>query len=91
LHAAERALQRIATRLARRKDFETLHDEIACAIGRIKKSPLALYDISRRIGAYLGKSPRVVYLHPDAAEGARHLGLSGTTLNKKPLPPAFPD
>jgi hypothetical protein len=60
-------------------------------LGGSKKAPLALYDISRRIGAYLGKSPRVVYLHPDAAEGARHLGLSGTTLNKKPLPPAFPD
>jgi hypothetical protein len=91
LRRAERALQLIINRLARSSDFEALHEEIARAIGPIPKiGDLAIYDIAHRIGAYLGKSPRLVHLHRGTARGARHLGFTGTTLDPKLLPPTFP-
>lgn len=90
LRDAERALQLIAHRLSRSKDFEALHDEVARAIGPIRKiGDLAIYDITHRISAYLGKSPRLVYLHRGTAVGARHLGFGGATLERRLLPPVF--
>jgi hypothetical protein len=90
LREAERVLQLVANRLSRSRNFETLHDEIARAIGPIPKiGDLAIYDIAHRIGAYLGKSPRLVHLHRGTAIGARHLGFTGATLDPKLLPPAF--
>jgi hypothetical protein len=90
LQEAERALQRIANRLSRCRDFEALHDEIARTIGPIRKiGDLAVYDIARRIGAYLRKFPRLIYLHRGTAEGARQLGFTGATLDPSLLPPAF--
>jgi hypothetical protein len=67
-----------------------LHEEIAHAIGPIPKiGDLTVYDIAHRIGTYLGKSPRLVYLHRGTARGARHLGFTGATLDPTLLPPAF--
>lgn len=90
LQEAERELQRIANRLCRCGNFEALHDEVKRAIGSIPKiGDLTTYDIAHRIGVYLGKSPRLVYLHRGTAIGARHLGFSGATLDPKMLPNAF--
>jgi hypothetical protein len=90
LRDAERALQLIADRMRRCKSFESLHGEVARAIEPIRKiGDLAIYDITHRIGAYLGKSPCLVYLHRGTAVGARHLGFGGATLEPGLLPPAF--
>lgn len=37
--------------------------------------PLAVYDVSDRIGSYLGIRPEKVYLHCGVRQGARALGL----------------
>ena len=72
-------------RMSRSKDFDALHEKIERAIGPIRKiGDLAIYDIAHRIGAYLEKSPRLVYLHRGTAVGARHLGFRGATLEPKP-------
>jgi hypothetical protein len=90
LKEAERALQRISNRLSRCQDFESLHDVIASAIGSIRKiGDLTIYDIAHRIGAYLGRSLRLVYLHRGTAIGARRLGFTGNTLAPNLLPPPF--
>lgn len=89
MQLAERALQRVAHRLVRSRSFEDLHYEVARTIGMKGIADLTIYDITHRIGAYLGKGPRVVYLHRGTAEGARHLGFRGTTLDPKLLPTAF--
>jgi hypothetical protein len=50
---------------------------------------LMVYDIAHRIGAYLGKSPMLVYLHRGTKEGAAVLGFHGETLDPAVLPTAF--
>jgi hypothetical protein len=51
--------------------------------------PLAVYDITQRIGRYLGLEPEDVYLHRGTREGARALGLCGETVKKDQFPAAF--
>jgi hypothetical protein len=41
------------------------------------------------IGAFLGKSPELVYLHSGTKIGAAALGLSGKTIYPNELPPPF--
>lgn len=90
LQEVERTLQAAASRLSRCKNFEALHDEVASLIKGIRKiGNLAIYDISHRIGIYLGKRPRLVYLHRGTALGARYLGFTGAVLDPALLPPAF--
>jgi len=90
LREAERRLQRLASRLRRCEDFDSLHEEVARSIGPIPRiGDLTIYDIAHRIGAYLGKPPCLVYLHRGTRLGARHLGFSGATLDPNVLPPAF--
>jgi hypothetical protein len=50
---------------------------------------LMVYDIAHRIGAYLRKSPMLVYLHRGTKEGAAVLGFHGETLDPAVLPTAF--
>ena len=38
-----------------------------------------VYDTSLRVGAYLGLTPRFVYLHAGARAGAKALGLNAGT------------
>ncbi|MBT8125507.1 MAG: hypothetical protein KJO81_11825 [Gammaproteobacteria bacterium] len=59
------------------RNFEELHQTVEKAILHIHMvGPLTVYDISQRIGVYLGLKPNCVYLHSGTAEGARALGLT---------------
>ena len=69
----------LKTDLTRVEDFEDLHDRVQTAIGRIKGiGDLAVYDISHRLGVYLGLRPEYVYLHCGTRKGAKALGLHYT-------------
>lgn len=62
--------------LRRCRDFEALHQYIASAIGPIHGiGSLAIYDTAHRLGAYLKKPPRYVYVHAGVREGLKALGL----------------
>jgi hypothetical protein len=90
LKQAARRLNFSHDRLAAAADFETLHRTIDEEIGGIRGiGPLAVYDIAHRIGAFLEKTPRLVYLHAGTRMGARLLGFRGPTLDPEHLPPAF--
>jgi hypothetical protein len=87
---AERKLQEARRGLARAETFEALHDEIERQIRGIHKiGALAVYDITQRIGAFLGLTPAIVYLHQGTLAGARALGFTGKTLDPRSLPSAF--
>jgi hypothetical protein len=89
LHAAERRLQRAAGTLLSAPNFEALHDAIYRRIRWKGIGSLTIYDIAQRIGAFLGKAPRLVYLHRGTRIGARRFGFTGDTLDPGSLPPAF--
>lgn len=90
LQLAERKLQRAGSQLAGADNFERLYDLVDRAIGSMGGiGALAVYDISHRIGAHLGKSPKLVYLHRGTRTGARHLGFTGDTLGLRLLPTEF--
>ncbi|MCL4552283.1 MAG: hypothetical protein M1305_01830 [Candidatus Marsarchaeota archaeon] len=58
------------------KDFTCLHEKVVeCTEGIRGLGELYQYDVSLRIGEYLGLSPEVVYLHAGTRKGARALGL----------------
>lgn len=60
-------------------NFDELHDLVEQSILRIDRvGLLTVYDISQRIGWYLGLSPEHVYLHAGVRKGARALGLDAT-------------
>lgn len=72
------------------RDFESLHVIVKEEIGQIDGvGPLAVYDIAHQLGAFLGKEPKLVYLHSGSAEGAALLGFTGDTVDKKELPEVF--
>jgi len=90
LDLAEGRLQVTAKRLAGASDFDALHEIVKHEIGSVHGiGKLMVYDIAHRIGAYLGKSPTLVYLHRGTKEGAAILGLRGDTLDPAMLPRAF--
>ena len=90
LEAVERRLQSVRDGLALATDFEFLHKFVDREIGWMPGiRDLAVYDIAERIGASLGIEPRLVYLHRGTAEGARHLGFRGATLDPSLLPEPF--
>lgn len=76
-----KALDMAAKRLAKADldscgSFEELHDRVEAATGEIHRfGPLTVYDVSLRIGAFLGLAPEKVYLHTGAKKGAMALGL----------------
>jgi hypothetical protein len=87
LAAAGRGL--LAADLTGCSSFEELHDEVEDMVGDIYMiGPLVIYDVSRRIGAYLGLEPSLVYLHSGTRHGARALGLGRgrPTLKMSELP-----
>jgi hypothetical protein len=64
--------------------FNDFHD-IYCWIESITRSTYRLgfvtaYDVARRLGAWLGMQPKIVYLHAGAAEGAKKLVIKGETV-----------
>ena len=44
------------------------------------------YDVARRLGAWLGMQPEMVYLHAGAAEGAKNLGIEGEMVSLNDFP-----
>lgn len=90
LDLAEERLQAVAGRLAAVSDFDALHEIVRGEIGSVSGiGKLMVYDIAHRIGAYLGKTPTLVYLHQGTKEGAAILGFRGDTLDPTVLPTAF--
>ncbi|BAQ66609.1 hypothetical protein [Geminocystis sp. NIES-3709] len=71
--------------------FNDFHD-IYCWIESICKNTdgigsLTTYDIARRLGAWLGKQPEIVYLHAGSMKGAKKLGIKGETVSLNDFPP----
>jgi hypothetical protein len=90
LELAEERLQATAKHLADARDFDALHDIVKRKIGSVHGiGKLTVYDIAHRIGAYFGKSPRLIYLHRGTKEGAAILGFKGEMLDPALLPAAF--
>jgi hypothetical protein len=90
LQAVERRLQKAFDQLACAADFEALHDNIYREIEAVPGiGALTIYDIAHRIGAFLGKAPKLVYLHRGTRVGARRLGFAGKVLDPRSLPSAF--
>lgn len=90
LSATCRALQSHKATLKKCETFDALHTQVAGLIGGLHMiGPLTIYDISLRIGAFLGLPPEKVYLHAGTRVGAAALGLSGDALSRNQLPPEF--
>ena len=90
LELAEERLQAAARPLAGARDFDALHELVEREIGSVQGiGKLMVYDIAQRIGAYLGKSPKLVYLHRGTKEGAAVLGFRGETLDPALLAAEF--
>lgn len=72
-----------------RGSFETLSKAVEHGLGLPQgRSPLLVYDVSFRLGCYLGTPPQHVYLHAGPREGAERLkpGLG----RRRRLDPADP-
>lgn len=90
LEQAEGRLQGIARKLENAADFSELHNMVESEIGSINGiGELTVYDIAHRIGAYLRKAPKLIYLHRGTSTGAAVFGLRGRTVAPKQLPAAF--
>jgi hypothetical protein len=90
LELAEERLQAAAKRLVDARDFDALHEIVKREIGSVHGiGTLMVYDITHRIGAHFGKSPRLIYLHRGTKEGAAILGFRGETLDPALLPAEF--
>lgn len=76
LEEAERRLRANLPQLRACTSFAELFDLVESLIDPIYRiGPLAVYDISLRIGARFGLEPELVYLHRGTRVGARRLGL----------------
>lgn len=74
-------------KIRRIKSFDELYDIISsCSVKGIGE--LTVYDIAFRIGSYLGKYPKKVYMHAATREGARALrcNVSRKYIYKKEFP-----
>jgi len=87
---AEKALVKQTSPIEASKTFEELHAAVNAIISPIHGiGPLSVYDISIRIGSFLGLEPELVYLHAGAKEGAKKLGIKGQVVPKHDFPEAF--
>jgi hypothetical protein len=60
------------------KDFQSLYDWVKSVVSRVKGlGATTAYDVARRLGAWLGLEPSIVYLHAGTADGARKFGVEG--------------
>jgi hypothetical protein len=90
LEQVEARLQGIGRKLSAAADFHKLHRFVEDEIGSIKGiGALTVYDISHRIGAHLGKAPRLVYLNAGTRVGARVFDIGGDSFDPRVLPDAF--
>lgn len=68
-------------------DFQTLYGWIKSIVDCVKGLGLTTtYDVSRRLGAWLGLEPYFVYLHTGAAIGAKKLGIQGEVVPLNSFP-----
>ena len=73
---ATEALLETADRIEACSDFDELHDLVTEVIAGIPGvRTLYAYDVSLRIGAWLGCWPTKVYLHAGTRKGAKKLGM----------------
>lgn len=92
LAEANRRLQQKQVKIKKCKTFDDLHSVINAATHDLWMiGELTIYDVSTRIGAYLGLMPSKVYLHRGTREGAKALGFTGKepTIEISQLPPEF--
>jgi len=62
------------------KDFQALHNWVQSIVRRVRGlGATTAYDVARRVGAWLGIKPVVVYLHAGTAIGARKFGVKAET------------
>ncbi len=92
LESAEKHLQAKRAKLQQCDSFDAVFRIVASVGDKVHGiGPVAVYDISTRIGAYLGLEPQRVYLHAGTADGAKALGLAhrAESLSVEDLPRAF--
>jgi hypothetical protein len=74
LSEASRVLRARSDKLRRSRAFVDIIEEVDAAIGAIHGvGPLYVYDVSERLGGYLGHRPEKVYLHRGVRDGAATL------------------
>lgn len=77
--ALRRAKAVLTSRIAEvraNKSFDDLHSFLMRVLGDVRGlGELYFYDTAIRLGAFLGLSPELVYLHRGTLAGARALGL----------------
>jgi hypothetical protein len=74
LEEAHQRLLAIEETLQAQSTFEELHTLVRNTIHPIPRiGALAIYDISQRLGAFLGREPAYVYLHAGTVKGANKL------------------
>jgi len=76
-------------RLRSCESFEALHGLLVELFAPVHGlGELYIYDAAVRLGAYLGLSPKLIYLHAGTRKGAAALGLGAgrTYLEKRDLP-----
>ena len=87
---AESKLQAAKEEIRTAKDFDELHAIVQREVGGLwGVGDLVVYDFALRIGAFLRKEPKLVYLHAGTAKGARLLRFAGKTVDPNELPEAF--
>jgi hypothetical protein len=92
LRKAERNLQAVSASLRGCATFDELFQLVQSEIGGIYGvGELTVYDVTTRLGAFLGLEPERVYLHAGTREGARHLGITTRreSFESSELPRAF--
>jgi len=92
LREVERDLQAVSASLRSCATFDELFRLVQSEIGGIcGVGELTIYDVTTRLGAYLGLEPERVYLHAGTKEGARYLGINTRRESFEPseLPCAF--
>lgn len=76
LKAVASILVPFAARLEATQSFDDLHNVVVSACRHIKGvRELFTYDVSHRLGLYLGLRPERVYLHRGTRDGAKALGI----------------
>lgn len=70
------------------QDFDALHDWIQNICRDVwGLGATTAYDVARRLGAWLGLKPDLVYLHAGTAQGAKKFGINKKTAELSEFPP----
>jgi hypothetical protein len=72
---------------SRFSDFHSIYQWVKSVTDRVSGlATTTAYDVARRLGAWLGMQPKIVYLHAGAAEGAKKLVIKGETVSLNDFP-----